>query len=329
MLCNRIFLPLEFYQREFFTKLYLALVASRNGFDVVIGDGNQSVFWNAKNSFVLLKDMYAGNRSVLLNAKRQKMNVSVIDEEGLILDEIDYISSVKVDDASMYDMIFCWGEKHKRLIEKTLGESERIFLVGSLKFDLCELMRQNLPYKGVADRQKKARKILINTRFSYTNGIRRTVEDELRFLRATGCYLGSEGRERFYELIDSERQIFDEFILFIKHLMADKSFAVTIRPHPAELLCVYESLATQSDNITVDRSSDLREQILAHDCVVHDGCTTAIEAKAMMKPVFGLRPIISTYAYNDYANQYSVNFSSAKKLFQYIIKGKKAQKRYR
>ena len=92
MLCNRIFLPLEFYQREFLTKLYLALVASRNGFDVVIGDSNQSVFWKAKNSFVLLKDMYAGNRSILLNATKQKMNVSVMDEEGLILDEIDYIS---------------------------------------------------------------------------------------------------------------------------------------------------------------------------------------------------------------------------------------------
>ena len=158
MLCNRIFLPLEFYQREFLTKLYLALVASRNGFDVVIGDSNQSVFWKAKNSFVLLKDMYAGNRSILLNATKQKMNVSVMDEEGLILDEIDYISSIRVDDISMYDTIFCWGNNHKELIEKAIGENERIELVGSLKFDLCELMRQKFSNNGVIDRQKKSAK---------------------------------------------------------------------------------------------------------------------------------------------------------------------------
>ena len=318
MLCNRIFLPLEFYQREFLTKLYLALVASRNGFDVVIGDSNQSVFWKAKNSFVLLKDMYAGNRSILLNATKQKMNVSVMDEEGLILDEIDYISSIRVDDISMYDTIFCWGNNHKELIEKAIGENERIELVGSLKFDLCELMRQKFSNNGVIDRQKKVRRILINTRFSYTNGLTGSVEDELKALRVSGCYLGSEGKERFDKLIDAEYKIFDEFIFFIKHLMEDASFVVTIRPHPAERLEVYESLATHSNNITVDRNTDLREQILSHDCLVHDGCTTAIEAKAMMKPVFGLRPVISNYAYNDYANQYSVNFSSEKKLFQYI-----------
>ena len=44
--------------------------------------------------------------------------------------------------------------------------------------------------------------------------------------------------------------------------MADTAFVVTIRPHPAERLEVYESLVTDSNNITVDRNTDLREQIL-------------------------------------------------------------------
>ena len=43
-------------------------------------------------------------------------------------------------------------------------------------------------------------------------------------------------------------------------------------------------------NITVNYKDELYAQILSSDCVIHDACTTGIEAAAFGIPVLGLRP---------------------------------------
>ena len=70
--------------------------------------------------------------------------------------------------------------------------------------------------------------------------------------------------------------------------------------------------------MTVDSTSDLRIQILGNDCLIHDGCTTAIESRALGVPVFGLRPSGLECAYDDHSSKYSYNSTSAQLLFDYL-----------
>ena len=68
----------------------------------------------------------------------------------------------------------------------------------------------------------------------------------------------------------------------------------------------------------IDRSQDLREQIIWADYVIHDGCTTAIEAKYLGKKVLGLRPSLSPPFYDNFANQFSENYDTAESIINAI-----------
>ena len=105
---------------------------------------------------------------------------------------------------------------------------------------------------------------------------------------------------------------------FIKILGSDRSKSVVIRPHPAEDDSVYNKIADTFPNITVNYKDELYAQILSSDCVIHDACTTGIEAAAFGIPVLGLRPKLSGESYNDFANQFSYNFLSARQLYDFI-----------
>jgi len=103
----------------------------------------------------------------------------------------------------------------------------------------------------------------------------------------------------------------------------DSSFEVVIRAHPAENFNAYAKFSEKYDNVSVDLQTDLITQITSADFVIHDGCTTAIEARALGVSVLGLRPKGLTGAYMDYANKYSLNFQSYNDLKNFLDSFKK------
>ena len=70
-----IYLPVEFYQREFGLKFYLALLAVKRGYKVIIGDASSFYFRFPKKSFILLKDTYSHNSSFFVQCLRHHMIV--------------------------------------------------------------------------------------------------------------------------------------------------------------------------------------------------------------------------------------------------------------
>ena len=292
-------------------KLYFSLVAAANGFKVVLGDINDPIFRDVPDGICLLKDIYIGNANFRRKLSKSGAVLCVLEEEGLILDEDDFLSSFDSQGVSDYDIVFSWGESHTALLKKAMKSVEKIIEVGSLKFDLCELYRRYWSHQKADKDTSYEKKILINTRFSYTNGLRGSAEKELQLLKKNGYFAAPEDEKRYKALIANENLIFNEFVKLIEILSGDPKIKVTIRAHPAENEVTYKRLAEVHDNILVDRSTDLLTQICSNDLVIHDGCTTAIEAAAMDVVVFGLRPVLSGFAYNDYANSYSQNFSSA------------------
>lgn len=308
-------LPIELYQREFYSSLYMALVAAQKGYQVIIGEQNQVVFKRVKRGIYYHKDHANWSYPIFRKAVKRKMKIATLDVEGLIYDseEIYVNNRVSKTATKLIDIIFAWGDNQRRLIEKNIDDPQKIFVVGSPKFDISNLIKDKL--KKEINTNKYVHKILINTRFPSINGIRGNKEiDNIKHL---GILKNSAEIEKYKSFIESERIIFTEFEKLLFYLSESESFEVTIRPHPAENENYYNSFKKYK-NLTIDKSTELNKQILSHDCVIHDGCTTAIEARALGKPVFGLRPEHLVNAYNNYANQFSQNFFSAKELFDYL-----------
>jgi hypothetical protein len=65
--------------------------------------------------------------------------------------------------------------------------------------------------------------------------------------------------------------------------MPDKTFGV--RPHPAEDPNFYILILAGLKNVNVDKTGAVHPWIMAADLIIHDGCTTAIEAFLAEVPV--------------------------------------------
>src|SRR5690606_35679226 len=77
----------------------------------------------------------------------------------------------------------------------------------------------------------------------------------------------------------------------------DKNIRVIVRPHPAESSERYARAFNDLENVTIDNSTSLTEQLNNASIVLHEGCTTAIEAALMGKPSIAmeLTPPLSPY----------------------------------
>lgn len=309
-------IPIEIYQREFDLALYMALVATEKGFQVLLGGQIEKVFKKTKNGVYYHKDHANWSKKHYQSAIKRGMKTCALDVEGLIYSTPKTYLNIRANKWILdnIDLVFIWGENQRKLIESQSQIQENKVVVGSPKFDICELEKRN---NKKTNSQLYARKILINTRFASTNGFSK--DNNIENLKNLGVLKTEEDIIEYNKSMKSEMLIFNEFLSFLEISAVNKDFLITIRPHPAENPQLYEDITSKFKNVIIDKDSDLRLQILSHDCVIHDGCTTAIEARALNKPVFGLRPSNLENAYIDYANQYSLNFTSAEDLYKYLL----------
>ncbi|MDF1622648.1 MAG: hypothetical protein P1V33_04150 [Pseudohongiella nitratireducens] len=315
-----IFLPIEIKRREFLAKLNLAIRLCDCNYQVVLGYQDEEVFFRGLPGFYLLKDHAYSSESRIqrIASDRDGIYISALDEEGLITEERAYVnhrgSKSLLDSMSA---VFLWGKEQLDLVSRISDKKENKYIVGGLSFDIYSKLA-NLK----ANINKKSKngpvRILINTRFPYINGFRGGGEVEV--LKHVGLLKNESDMQILHSRIKDDALIFKEFDKLVKALANDDRFFLTIRPHPAEDAELYREYEKIGSNILVRDDVRLVDQILSNDCVVHDGCTTAIEAVALGVPALGLRPEgLSVHAYNPYANKFSINFHNADELFNYFV----------
>lgn len=309
-------IPMEIYQREFDLALYMALVATEKGFQVLLGAQNDKIFKKTRNGIYYHKDHANWSEPLYRSAMERGMKTCALDVEGLIYQSPEIYIDNRANKWILenIDIVFAWGENQKKLIKAKSDNDDNIIVVGSPKFDVCELEKRTYSEHKT---NCKARRILINTRFPNINEISPGMT--INALKTMGIIETEEEIKEYKKSLNSDKLILGEFTKFIELIAKNRDVEITIRPHPAESDVFYKNIASNYTNVQVDRTSDLRTQILSHDCLIHDGCTTAIEARALGKPVFSLRPSNLNNAYSDYANKYSLNFESADQLYYYLL----------
>lgn len=291
-------IPMELFQREIYTGLYLGLSMVNKGYDVLICDQLNPILDNVKGGVVFHKDHATWSFNYVKKFKERDTRVVVHDTEGLIvIDQQRYINGrVSASVIDEVDVVLCWGKTQRNLINES-GKSNKVHLAGDLRFDIARKRKQ------VCNEKTEIKNVLINTRFSYVNPIQKT--DIIRTFTDLGYLKTKKDIEKFKQIVTNDELIFKEFIKAIK-LLVKNGLNVIIRPHPAEDLATYESMF--DERVKIDKTTSLGAQIDWADCVVHDGCTTAIEARAQGKIVLGLRPQLEGETYDQYANKFS-NFN--------------------
>lgn len=190
------------------------------------------------------------------------------------------------------DAILTWGDWQRDYYKsKHPANEDRILTTGHPRFDLYQPRYHDL-FRPEADalKAKYGNFVLINTNFGlalHPQG------QDFVFSQWEGWNPTDDAtRTRF---IGQWSRTFRSMAAFVElvHLLsiARKDVNFVVRPHPGDDDFIFRSSFKDVPNIHVVREGTVVPWLLASRLVVHDGCTTGLEAYLLDKPVLNYRPI--------------------------------------
>lgn len=223
------------------------------------------------------------------NLVEQGLHITAIDEEaGIFSNDFDGFSNLRYGEPtlSLVTRVFCWGPRDYGFLKNKFGQySEKLELTGSPRMECA-----TLPYQK-SEPERIRPFVLVSSNF------------------------GINARERFWKRISSVRRagFMDrdpghrdkilirnaEGLLLIREFAAMAEAVavqfpdldVIVRPHPVEELSAWKEILNPLPNLKVERRSSAISEIRHAQAVIHNGCTTAVEAFLAKTPVITFRPL--------------------------------------
>jgi surface carbohydrate biosynthesis protein len=335
-----LLIPVENQVRELDPKLMLACIAAERGFSSVVGSRREMEF-NIDafpQSIYLSKSMTV--RSLLFFRVARKFGHEIIawDEEALVhLPPETYFSRRLNPKAIRYvSHLFAWGQDNKELWHQypDLPDKLHIHVTGNPRSDMLRLELQPFYDDEVQKiRTKYGNFILINTNFNHVNayGPDMNLFKPLKkpgIKPAFGRAARGMNREYAEGLRDHKQAVFEHFKQLIPKLEnAFPDYNIVVRPHPTEKHDVYQKIASDCERVFVTNEGNVVPWLMATKAVIHNGCTTGVEAYVMRVPAISYRASVNEdYDYGFYVlpNKIShqcFDFEELKNLLEKILAG--------
>jgi surface carbohydrate biosynthesis protein len=309
-----LIIPVENQVRELDPKLLLACVAARRGFTSFMGFRREMHFQIGAFPRGVYVSKSMTRASDMMFAIMRKLGHEVVawDEEALVHlpPEIYYSRRLSAEAMQMVSHFFAWGEDSAELWRRypRFPAGTPVHVTGNPR---CDLLRSELHAFYEADvRNIRARFgdfILINTNFNHVNGFSPVQNlfqpcpgpgEEPQFGRA------AHGMTREYAegLQTLKRSVFSAFQQMIPALeTAFPDHMLVVRPHPTENPEVYRRIAEQCTRVRVTNEGNVVPWLLATKVLIHNGCTTGVEAYVMGVPAVSYRAYVDEdYDYGFY-----------------------------
>jgi surface carbohydrate biosynthesis protein len=312
-----LILPVESQRRELEPKLLLACVAASRGMRVFLGSRTRIDFRIAAfpRSVYLCKSMTPRSVKMFRIMRMLGHEIAVWDEEALVhpAPQQYYQRRLSAEAMRHVSTLFAWGEENAELFRKYPDyPGTPIHVTGNPRVDV---LRSELEpfHREEADRIRArfGDFLLVNTNFAMVNAFLPT----LNLLRSDGAPGGAPrtgafavGWERDYveALAAHKRALFEHFKALLPRLAAAfPERTIVVRPHPTEDPAPWETAAAPLRNVEVVAEGGIAPWLLATRALIHNGCTTAIEAFIMRVPAVAYRPVRSERCDNHFPNAVS------------------------
>jgi surface carbohydrate biosynthesis protein len=304
----QLLIPVENQVRELDAKLLLACVAANRGFSSVIGSRREMEFRIASfpRSLYLSKSMTI--RSALLFKVAHKVGHSIAawDEEALVHLPPETYFSDRLSPASVryVSHLLAWGHNNAKLWRQYshLPDGTPIHITGNPRADM--LRPEMRPY--FAEDVDKIQNnygnfILLNTNFNHVNAF----SPDMNLFKPVkkpgetpGFGRGARGMSRDFAegLRDHKQAVFESFQQLIPDLEgAFPDYIIIVRPHPTENQEIYRTIAAQCKRVQVTNDGNVVPWILASKAVIHNCCTTGLEAYVMGVPAISYRATVNDF----------------------------------
>lgn len=287
-----IILPIETKVREFHGKLYFAYMAARCRYQVYIGE--QGRMWKYANLFpqgtYIDKSIASTRVNWFEQLKESGHKIVSWDEEGLLFFSSEMYKKLRLDEKAlrMVEHFFCWGDVQRQVVASYHPEfSEKLHICGNPRFDLLRTDRRQIYSDAAARlRARYGKIILINTNFAFCNHFR--TEEELHAMLQAYPLASEPGYIDGW--IAYQRQGFAAFCHIVPEIAGRyPEHTIIVRPHPSENHGAWREIAKSSPNIEVNAEGNVHEWIMTSDVLLHDNCTTAVEAYILGVPAISYR----------------------------------------
>ncbi len=300
-----IYLHLEIAARELDSKLLLAILAAEKGHNVIIS--NMREIMNGLRNGVFPPGIF---HTKSLTPSKSKINrhqeivdkkfiITSIDEESGI-DQYSYdqfardrYSERTIEQASA---VFCWGLTDSETLKKKYTEnSSKIFKTGSPRVDLWKHFFRD--YWIAPKKIPKKPFLLVSSNMNCTNML--NFHENIKFHKEAGYFERDPNLfKNFFNMIAEDYKKLYSFIDAIKFIAKNNQrFDIVVRPHPTENIKAWEVFLDGLPNVHIIREDSISTWVKHSFAVMHNGCTTAIEASISGKPVITFKPFEMEYAH--------------------------------
>ncbi len=299
-----LIIPVESQVREFDAKLLLACVAAERGHRVLLGSRQHThlAALSEPPGIYLAKSARHLSKQTFRLLRLFGHAITFWEEEALVHPPPDIYFGLRLSPVTLRHVshMFAWGEENAELVRQYphLPANLPIHITGNPRADL--LRPELRPF--FADEIERLRAehgafFLINTNFSDVNPF---ISDIGLFLpserKADKPAFGQAGRGMtlaFAQGLQRHKQrLFEHFLELAPRLAATfPDLNVVLRPHPSENFAPYEKMASADSRIRVLHEGNVIPWLLASKALVHNGCTTAVEAAALCVPALAWQPV--------------------------------------
>ena len=319
-----LYLPVEITERELFSKTLIAMETVSRGWSCIIGTKKslQSSEMSVAGGVVLLKSIIPSESKIINFFRSKGVLVSSLDEEGITHVNMEVITTERYSASTieMSDVVFLWGDELKNLLLKKYPNHKNKFIsTGNPRVDLWRQEFSSLYDSSVQDiKDKYGDYILICSNFGIYNHY--LGEDGYLNILKQDMILKSEKDYKFYKGVwDFNRIIFEHFIEILPDLSRRYSdINIIVRPHPSENHQAWHDAVNGLDNVEVVFEGSVTPWLIGARAVLHNGCTTGLEAHLLKQPVIAYRPVQSDTMEIDIPNSVSANAFSKEELFKCI-----------
>jgi surface carbohydrate biosynthesis protein len=300
---STLIIPVENQVRELDAKLLLACVAAERGLPVVLGSRtyvNFAVPFLPRGLF-LAKSMRSISKRMMNIIRGLGHEIVAWDEESLVrYTSPEYYSwRYSKDTFKVIDQMFAWGADDAEFFAGYPGYTGApIHVTGNPRIDqLRPEVRGYFAHEVAALRARYGDFILVNTNFSFVNNfvpslnlIQRERSGETRVSR-TGFGMSLPFATG---MAAHQQAIYDHFRALMPQLAAwFPKHRIVLRPHPSENHDVWRQVLADCPEVVVAHEGNVVPWLMAARVLLHNGCTTAVEASVLETPAVSYMPVTS------------------------------------
>jgi surface carbohydrate biosynthesis protein len=308
---NKVVIPVEIRNRELSAKLFLAVVLADRGYDVYLGNKIQHTALDKIDPDVYFETGARQQEERLRRCQENGVSTIILETEGQTFGGADRFA-IDTDKKTLeYTDCYCaWGRIAKDTVAEISPET-RIEVTGNPRFDLLQK-----PYRQIyAERANQLNDnydnyILFNTNFN-VNGEKSLEQIERQFDD------GHPVIDKLFDDVGKQVKIFGRFLSLISETAEQfPNHNIIVRPHPSENPYIYRNCFYVHENIHIDKRFEVRPWILGSQAVIHNSCTTGVEAALLNTPVIAYVP--NGWERLETPNEVSVRCTTAADVFDVI-----------